>query len=63
MIISGSLDTTLRIWKLLSGENVYCLFADEPIITLELDLQGNILVAGGANGGVYFLSLQNLIKA
>ena len=47
-LVSGSLDTSVRVWDLRTGRTVDTLRYDGPVTALQFDTR-RILVAGGTN--------------
>lgn len=58
-LVSASLDRSLRVWSLDDASLVRVVFFPEPIRTFKLTMCGDLVICGGAEGGVY---VWNLIK-
>jgi WD40 repeat protein len=62
-VISGSDDKAIRVWDLTRAEEVACFFAEDSICGLAVSPDGTRIVGVGDKGGVYFLSLENVVAA
>ena len=56
MMVSGSLDMTLRVWDLVTGHQVRSLAVDSPVMSLALPTN-NLAIYGDKAGKVSFLNL------
>lgn len=53
-IVSGSTDSTLRVWDAQIGKHYYGIHVEGSISDCQWQLNENLIVAGGA-AGLYFL--------
>ena len=56
--ISGSIDNTLRVWDIITGQTIASFSGDGYLHACAISPESRTIVAGGASGRVYFLRLQ-----
>ena len=56
--ISGSIDNTLRVWDIKTGQTIASFSGDGYLHACAISLNSRTIVAGGASGRVHFLRLQ-----
>jgi WD40 repeat protein len=54
LVISGSLDQTLRLLDIESGETIYSLILDAPVTALAVEPSSRTVIAGDSSGRVHF---------
>jgi WD40 repeat protein len=57
--LSGSYDTTLKVWDVDAGEPVAAFFGEGRITSVQLAADRKTVVAGDASGAVHLLRLEN----
>jgi WD40 repeat protein len=59
-VISGSLDKTLKVWDLETGNCIATFTADAAIFCCAVTPDGRTIVAGDVSGRVHFLRLEGV---
>ena len=60
--ISGSLDNTIKVWDLSSGNIIASFTGESSIASCAIAPDGVTIVAGDASGRVYFLRLEGIAE-
>ena len=56
-LVSGSLDKTVKIWSLSTGECLHTFINDSPITAIAISPDGKKVIAGDEAGRLHFLEL------